>query len=51
MSELLTKKQLGDELCQYCPLDDKEKENARCIGSICDVAYDVYKIMNANDDE
>ena len=44
----LTKEELGDDLCKYCPLEKKGVYGvdggymAGCEGSRCDDAYDNY---------
>jgi hypothetical protein len=44
----LTKEELDDKLCDYCPLEKKGAYNnnggsvAGCEGSDCDEAYEVY---------
>jgi hypothetical protein len=50
MKEGLKKDELGDELCNFCPLDENRKGtystpgglSAGCEGSHCDIAYDNY---------
>lgn len=41
--ELKSKSELGDELCNWCPLTNEEKYCCNCEGSYCDEAYANYK--------